>query len=201
MLPDNDKETLPKAEAMLKACMQEGEYGTKYSNIFDLTGGCLYIYDFYKNDTCTKLDLTSELENGAHYYDIPRIGEQINGNLLPLLKNMYRLPAYTKEPLPWQDDNIIRIITTFWSKLSDGNLVSNCYTPEFEEFLQNFYPLIQPYFYIPGNLQNAYIVEMSRNAGSTMYDYVMVFDNMRVFAGFGLDNENKLSGLEIYKIE
>lgn len=129
---------------------------------------------------------------------MPRIGEQVEENLLSLLKNMYRLPAYTKEPLLFQDDNVTRMIMTFLSKLAEGNLVFGNYTPEFEKFLQNFYPLIQPYFFIQGNLQNAYIMEMSRNAGGITYDYIMIFDNTshsRGLTSFFLQQPKSLSPL------
>ncbi len=65
------------AGAILRACVQKGTYATKYSNVFDLSSGEIFMHRFPEQDTPVKLSLADELQKGEHFYDIPRLGEQM----------------------------------------------------------------------------------------------------------------------------
>lgn len=95
LLGDSQEPTLINATQMLKNATQEGRYATKYSNVFDLKTGNIFIFRFPDYSNPVKLNLVEELNKGDHYYDITAIEEQINQELKSLsrfkewIKNFY----------------------------------------------------------------------------------------------------------------
>lgn len=87
--------TLANASLMLQKAIQEGQYATRYSNVFDLKTGNILIFRFPRHPSPVKLNLVEELNKEAHYYDIAAIEEQINQELKSLsrfkewIKNFY----------------------------------------------------------------------------------------------------------------
>jgi hypothetical protein len=77
MLLQNPRPTLTNAAKILRAAVQEGQYATKYSNVFDLKSGDIYIYRFPDQTDPVKLSLAEELKKGRHYYDIPELKDQL----------------------------------------------------------------------------------------------------------------------------
>ena len=77
MLAQNPNPSLTNAARILRAAVQEGQYATKYSNVFDLKTGDIYFYLFPDQPEGVKLSLAEELKKGRHYYDIPKLKEQI----------------------------------------------------------------------------------------------------------------------------
>jgi hypothetical protein len=61
----------------LEACVQNGEYPTQYSNLYDLKRGDVYVYLFHLKQPFVKLNLKAELRKGNHYYNIPQIAAQL----------------------------------------------------------------------------------------------------------------------------
>ena len=88
----NSKATISNGEKILEECMQGGAYATKYSNVFDLKNGDIYLYRFKVWDKGIRLNLLDELKKGEHYYDIPEIQKQIKMNPKPLKVSMTRFP-------------------------------------------------------------------------------------------------------------
>jgi hypothetical protein len=77
--------TLASAAALLRAARQEGEHATKYSNVFDLKSGAIFLFRF---PVAVELNLAEELRKGGHFYDIPDIREQLTQKLKPLTDGM-----------------------------------------------------------------------------------------------------------------
>jgi hypothetical protein len=77
MLNDTPPSTVESAGKILEAACQKGENATKYSNVFDLKSGDIFLFRFPEHRSAVKLSLKEELEKGRHSYDIPRIAEQI----------------------------------------------------------------------------------------------------------------------------
>lgn len=86
MLEEDCKPTLANASTILKAAMQEGKYATKYSNVFDLKRGEIYLFRFPDQEKAVKLNLAEELKKGGHFYDIPRLSAQLTEPPRPLRK-------------------------------------------------------------------------------------------------------------------
>src|ERR1041384_5902851 len=73
---------------ILRACLQTGKFATKYSNIFDLKTGDIFLFPAPESDDEVILNLSAELKRPAHYYDMPQIHEQLGAAPRPLLANM-----------------------------------------------------------------------------------------------------------------
>jgi hypothetical protein len=69
--------TLQTAGAMLKKASQQGQYATRYANVFDLNSGDIYLL-LPDQPTPVQLNICTELDKGAHYYDIPNVAQQID---------------------------------------------------------------------------------------------------------------------------
>ena len=76
-LTENPLPTLTNAAKILQAARQQGKYATKYSNVFDLISGDIFLFRFPDQPDAVKLNLTEELKKGRHAYDIPKIGEYL----------------------------------------------------------------------------------------------------------------------------
>lgn len=76
------------AIAILRASKQEGQYATKYSNVFDLKNGAVFLYGPPDWEKPVRLDLAEELKRGGHYFDLPRIEEQRSRRPRGLTRNM-----------------------------------------------------------------------------------------------------------------
>jgi hypothetical protein len=84
MLAKKPEPTPANGAAILRAAVQEGQYATKYSNVFDLKTGDIYVYRFSDQGEPVKLNLTEELKKGDHFYDIPKLKEQLGQKSKPL---------------------------------------------------------------------------------------------------------------------
>ena len=84
MLVGNSKPTVANAAAILEAAVQKGQYATKYSNVFDLNSGDIYLFRFPEQPDAVKLNLGEELRRGGHFYDIPAISTQLGQPPQPL---------------------------------------------------------------------------------------------------------------------
>jgi hypothetical protein len=73
---------------ILRASKQEGRYATKYSNVFDLKAGEIFVYGPPNWNEPARLDVRAELEKGGHYYDLPLIREQQSQRLRRLTRDM-----------------------------------------------------------------------------------------------------------------
>jgi hypothetical protein len=63
--------TVDLMKSVLDAVHQEGRYGTKYSNVYDLTRGDVYLYCNHDFDVVVKFNITQELAKGARKISLP----------------------------------------------------------------------------------------------------------------------------------
>ncbi len=83
LLKKTTEPTLPNAARILKAARSDGQYATKYSNVYDLKSGDIYLLPFPGRDDIVTLKLGDELKKGRHAYDMPRIKEQLGQSPSP----------------------------------------------------------------------------------------------------------------------
>ncbi len=88
MVAKEPQATPTNAASILKEARQQGAYATKYSNVFDLKSGEIFLFQFPGQDNVVELKLADELNKGAHYYDIPEIRKQLSQKLKPLTEQM-----------------------------------------------------------------------------------------------------------------
>jgi hypothetical protein len=82
------KPEVAEAARLLEFTPQEGVNATKYSVVFDLQSGGIWLYRFPERPEPVKLRLMSELEKGAHYFEIPEIERQLKQPLKGLKTEM-----------------------------------------------------------------------------------------------------------------
>jgi hypothetical protein len=73
---------------ILRASKQEGQYATKYSNVFDLKAGEILLYGPPDWSEPVRLNLAHELKKGGHYFDLPRIRTQLTEKPRRLTRDM-----------------------------------------------------------------------------------------------------------------
>ncbi len=88
LLTDRPETSPANAIAILRASKQEGQYATKYSNVFDLKSGAVFLYGPPDWEKPVRLDLAEELKKGGHYFDLPRIEEQRSRRPRALTRHM-----------------------------------------------------------------------------------------------------------------
>ncbi|MGE3310832.1 MAG: hypothetical protein AB7O66_12750, partial [Limisphaerales bacterium] len=76
------------AIAILRASKQEGQYATKYSNVFDLKNGEVFLYGPPHWGKPVRMNLAEELKRGGHYFDLPQIEEQRSRKPMALTRAM-----------------------------------------------------------------------------------------------------------------
>src|SRR6185369_1805347 len=85
LLTKTTEPTVGNGVRILRAAMQKGPYATKYSNVFDLKSGDIFLFPFPDREDEVKFNLALELKKGGHYYDMPQIHEQLTQAPRPLL--------------------------------------------------------------------------------------------------------------------
>ena len=73
MLSNSPEPTVINAATILCACVQKGQYATKYSNVFDPKSGDIFLFPLSEREGAVKFNLAAELEKGGHYYE-PKSG-------------------------------------------------------------------------------------------------------------------------------
>ena len=88
MLAQNPTPEVTNAASILRAARSEGQYATKYSNVFDLRLGDIFLFPLPDQKEMVKLNLNEELKKDAHFYDLPKIKEQLTQSPQPLTAKM-----------------------------------------------------------------------------------------------------------------
>jgi hypothetical protein len=109
-LAKNPKPTVANGFKILRECRQPGQYATKYSNIYDLKSGDIFLYPFPDRDDEVKLNLAAELKKGAHYYDMLQIQEQLAQAPRPLPLRMKRFPVDEFKPIPDKEPKVTELL-------------------------------------------------------------------------------------------
>ncbi|MGV3773454.1 MAG: hypothetical protein ACO1QB_11170 [Verrucomicrobiales bacterium] len=88
---------------ILQEARQDGEFATKYSNVFDLRSGRIFIYPDIRNGKHYLIDIAEELKKGGNYYDIPAIGKQMLEPPISLPSELKRFFLDEFEPSSFPD--------------------------------------------------------------------------------------------------
>jgi hypothetical protein len=84
MLETTREPTLDTAATILRAAAQAGDGGTKYSNVYDLKTGDIYLFHPPTRPQPVKLNLVKELARGEHIYELARLPGQVTEPVRPL---------------------------------------------------------------------------------------------------------------------
>jgi hypothetical protein len=194
MLAKHPEPTVANGITILKACLfpQDGAYATKYSNIYDLKSGDIYIFPFYERLEQVKLNLAVELKKGAHYYDIPHIGQQLSQPPLPLLYSMKRLSLDKLQPISDREPIVTKHLCAILRDMFKGNLQPDDYSAD---LWKEFYPKqneIKTDLKRLGGLISMTLVERWDEEGLRHYRYRTEFANATVLQHYVMDKQNKV---------
>jgi hypothetical protein len=193
MLAEPPAPTVSGGIAILQACLQDGLYATKYSNVFDLKSGEIFLLPSPKQGEPVRLNLLAELEKGGHYYDIPKIQKQLTETARPLLTNMKRFPLGQYKSIPDKEPEVTAHIRRMLQNAAAGTMRSQDYAAELWKQLSGLQKQIQAELKTLGNLLSLSLVERKNDGPRRSYRYIMEFKNARVLQHFVFDEENRVS--------
>jgi len=192
MLAGSPEATVANGTKILRACLQKGQYATKYFNIFDLKSGDIFLCPAPAKNDEVKLNLAAELQKGPHYYDMPEINEQLTHAPQPLLANMgggrdkYQAIS-DKEP------KVTEHVRTMLQDAIDGTVHLDDFTAdlwkEAAPGLQETQAQIKSF----GRFVSLTLVDRSEEAGKRSYRYRMEFEKNTILQRFVFDEQNKLA--------
>ncbi len=130
MLAMSPQPTVTNGATILHACVQRGQYATKYSNVFNLKSGEVFLYPLSEQSNEVRFSLPVELEKGGHYYDMPNIRKQLAQTSQPLLINMRRFFLDEFPPIPEQDSNVTHHLRATIEDAMRGTMRPDDYTAE-----------------------------------------------------------------------
>lgn len=177
---------------MLQACVQKGQYATKYSNVFDLKSGGIYLYLFPEQTDAVKLDLTTELKKGGHYYDIPQIRQQLTQDPMPLLNNMKRFFLDGFKPIQDNEPHLTAHIRKLIEDAAGGSMRADDYTAEFWQGISPQQKEVKADLKRLGNIISIALVDRNKEDARRSYRYLVEFENARMLFLFVLEEQNKV---------
>jgi peroxiredoxin len=177
---------------ILRDCRQKGQTATKYSNIYDLKSGDIFLYPFPGRDDEVKLNLTAELKKGAHYYDMAQIQQQLTQEPRPLLVNMHRFPLDEFKPIPDHEPDVTAHVRAMVQDAIDGTQHTNDYGPESWKEIAPLRTIIRTQMRQFGDIVSLTLVDREDKDAHRGYRYRMEFKNGTILQHFVFDSDNKL---------
>lgn len=196
MLNKRPEPTVANSFNILHACLQEGLNATKYSYVFDLKTGEIYLFRFAEWPEEAKLNLTLELEQGEHYYDVPQIHQQLSQEPIPLLYNMERFLLDQYKPIPDDEPEIKIQIRAMIQNACAGTMNPNHYTSELWREISPLQEEIQTDLERFGDFISLILVDRKGEDEGRSYRYRLEFENATVLQRYILDEENKAAFIQ-----
>lgn len=193
LLTKTTQPTVSNGAKILRAALQKGQYATKYSNIFDLKSGDIFLFPSPDRDEEMEFNLEVELKKGGHYYDMPQIREQLSQAPRPLLASMGRFLMDRYKPIPDQEPKVTAHTRAMLQDALEGKSHAEDYTvklwkevspkqAEIQETLKSFGPLIA-----------LTLVDRSEVDGKRSYRYRLEFEKNMLLQHLVYDEQNKLA--------
>jgi hypothetical protein len=192
-LATNSEPTAANGFKILHDCRQTGEYATKYSNIYDLKSGDIFLYPLSERDGEVKFNLAAELKKGGHYYDMPQIKEQLAQAPRPLLLNMKRFPVDEYKPIPDKEPKVTAHLRDMIRDAAEGASHADDYTAELWKEISPKQKEIQTSIKNLGGFVSMTLVDRSDEKEQRSYRYRLEFANATVLQHFVLEGQNKLA--------
>ena len=184
--------TVANGASILRACLQEGKYATKYSNIFDLKSGDIYLYQFHQHVDSMRMNLAVELAKGGHFFDMVQIHRQFSISVMPLLMNMRRLVMDDFPAIPDTESDITNHIRSVIEDAISGNMRSEDYQGELWSSIAPMQRDIQVDLKRFGTFQSITLVECKSEGKKRINRYRIDFEKLRALMRFELDGQGKI---------
>ncbi len=192
LLEEVPQPTLKSGLPILQACFQQGQYATKYSTVYDLRSGEIFLALPGSQEPEIKISLSSELAKGGHYYDMPDIKKQLSQQPIPLSQGMKRFIWDGYLPISNPDSALDHRFRTFVESSAAGTLNSEEFTPELWNQLSPMLKEIQEESKKLGKIKSFVMLEQKEIIDQRSYLYLIEFENFTVLQRFVLDGKNKL---------
>jgi hypothetical protein len=183
--------TVTNGFSILRNCRQKGQFATKYSNIYDLKSGDIYLYPLPERDDEVKLNLAAELKNGAHYFDMPQIQEQLAQAPRPLLNNMKRFPLDEFKPIPDKEPGVTAHVRAMIQDIFNGTARPDDYSAEMWKQVLPVLKGMQAEAKRLGDLVSLTLLDRSEADGQRSYRYRLEFQKVTVLEHLVFDGQNK----------
>lgn len=184
--------TVANGASILRACLQEGKYATKYSNIFDLKSGDIYLYQFHQRVESMQMNLAVELAKGGHYFDMVRIHRQSSIPIMPLLMNMRRFVIDDFPPISDPEPKFTNHIRAVMEDAISGTMRSEDYQAELWSSISPLQKDIQEDLKRFGSCQSITLVEYKTEGNRRIDRYRIEFEKIRSLIRFELDDQGKV---------
>jgi hypothetical protein len=201
MLAKSPEPTVANGVTILRACLQEGQYATKYSNVFDLKSGDIFLFPFPGREDEVKLNLAAELEKGGHYCDIPQIRRQLTQAPQPLLNSMKRLFLDELKPIPDKEPQVTKHLRAIMQDAFGGKMRPDDYTAELWKELSPKQKELQADAKRLGDFVSMTLVDRWDEDGRRNYRYRTEFKNATLLQHFVLAGQNKIALIQSEGIE
>ena len=178
--------------SILHACLQDGKYATKYSNIFDLTSGDIYLYQFHQKTDSIRMNLTAELGRGGHYFEMVQIHRQLSAPAMPLPMNMKRLVMDDFPPISDPEPVLTKHIRAVIQDAIDGTMRAGDYQAELWSSISPIQTDIQQDLQRYGGLRSVTLVERRNEGRRRINCYLIEFDNIRSLMRFEIDDQERI---------
>ena len=188
--------TLKSGLPILKACEQQGQFATKYSSIYNLQSGEIFIVSSGNPQTEITLNLSNELAKGGHYYDMPLINHQQNQAILELRPGMKRFIYDGYTPISDPD----HLLDKRFKKIIENSATGSLKQEEFATALwKQITPIlkdIQEDLKKMGKIQSFTLLERKELNHERSYLYRIDFENAIILQRFVLNDQNQLEVLK-----
>lgn len=194
--------SLAACSAILRACVQPGDGGTKYSNVFDLKSGEIVLFPDPRRDDPVTLSLAAELAKGGHYYEVGRLREQLAAAPRPLLNNMQRFFLDQFPPIADAEPVVTARVRRVLEDAAAGRMREADYTAEFwQKAVGPAQPQIQKDLQWLGALDSLALVGRRVESGRREYRYVVEFTKARVLGRYLLEADDRIALFQREAIE
>lgn len=194
--------TVSAAAAILRAFVQPGAGGTKYSNVFDLKSGEIVLYPDPRTNEAVTLMLDVELAKGGHYYDLARIGEQLGAAPLPLPNAMKRFFLDTFQPVADSEPATTARVSQLIEQAAAGTMREADYAPPFwQKAIGPAQTSIQADLQQLGALQSLSLVERQTDAPVRTYRYIFEFTKARMLGRYEIDSNGRVTLFQSEAVE
>jgi len=192
-LAKSPEPTLAASSAILRACVQPGDGGTKYSNVFDLKSAEIVLFPDPRRNDPVRLTLAAELAKGGHYYEVRRIRDQLLASPQALRNNMKRFFLDEFPPIADAEPQVTARVRRLLAEAEAGTMREADYAPEFwKKAVGTAQKKIQTDLQQLGPLVSLALVERRDESTRRSYRYVVEFTKARVLGRYVINAEDKV---------
>ncbi|SPE62287.1 conserved exported hypothetical protein [Verrucomicrobia bacterium] len=201
MLAGAPEPTVANGAQILRACLQQGQYATRYFNIFDLKSGDVFLFPSPTSNHEVKLNLAAELKKGGHYYDMLQIHEQLTQPPQSLLPNMERFRLEKYKPIADQEPKVTDHVRAMLQDAINGALHAEDFTPEAWQDAASKQQETQAAIKALGRFVSLTLVDRQEEGGKHTYRYRVEFEKNSVLQRLVFDEHNKLASSDTEDIK